>query len=667
MKLICKQHLITVVGTIALLCSPALLVQSIAAHIEHNSATSCSSTLFSQTPQGDLYWKALMHLAKNNKAMALEIVSALKTNNVTRANAVLPASQPGSIDECFDDLFVTLMSHDPQALSVLGLFESIGIRDHNAYLNDVSPVAFIEDFNRKKLCLERLKGYSLDTLSAEQQISYKIIYWMFDREIQGEKFLFHEYKINQLFGILSYLTLIFFQLQQLDVPEDVENYLLRLRRIPDQLGQAIDLMTYQKDRAIYPPAFALQKVITRIQNLLSPVIADNIFYKRLAACIDKVHGVNKDDVLQQAQLIIQTHVYPALKLLQEHCQQLLTSVHSNHGVWALPAGDEYYAFMLKQHTTTNLSADEIHELGLQEVARIQHEMRILLAREGVVDAQKEVGELMQQLAQNDRFYFPQSDEGRQQCLAQYEAILARCRSELYPLFDLKPTMQVMLQAVPKEEEEGQPQAYYLEPSIDGSRPGIFFANLRNMKEVPTYGMETLVMHEAEPGHHFQIALQQAMNIPILRKIGMFTAYVEGWALYAETLAYEHGFYSSSFSRLGHLQAELLRAARLVVDTGIHKKRWTREQAITYMLGVTGMHKDEIITEVERYFVLPGQACAYKVGQLKILELRNRAQQALGEKFDIREFHNVVLTLGAAPLTILEECVGLYIQQITKPS
>ncbi|HSW73680.1 MAG TPA: DUF885 domain-containing protein, partial [Candidatus Limnocylindria bacterium] len=295
-------------------------------------------------------------------------------------------------------------------------------------------------------------------------------------------------------------------------------------------------------------------------------------------------------------------------------------------------------------------------------ASIQAVMAAIFSTIGISTQDKSVGVLMQELSQDPQFYYPNTAAGRQECLTDYQTILERSRKELAHLFDLKPKMSVKIQQVPAHEELGKPMAYYFRPSMDGSRPGIFFANLRNMAEVPTYGMETLTIHEAEPGHHFQIALQQEMPLPIIRKITTYTAYAEGWALYTEKLAYEHGFYSSPYAQLGHLQDELLRAARLVIDTGIHHKRWSREQAIEYMKDVTGYHHDSAVTEVERYFVLPGQACAYKVGQLKILELRQRAKVALGDRFNIKEFHNVILKTATVPLTILESVIDEYIQK-----
>jgi uncharacterized protein (DUF885 family) len=287
-------------------------------------------------------------------------------------------------------------------------------------------------------------------------------------------------------------------------------------------------------------------------------------------------------------------------------------------------------------------------------------MREILAQVGLDDETQEVGALMAELAKDPQFYFPNTAEGRAACLKKYEEILARARIQLYPLFDLKPKAALRVEAIPEDEVEGSAGAYYCSPSLDGSRPGIFFANLVDMREVPKFHMETLAIHEGEPGHHFQISLQQDMEIPLLRKFSEFTAFVEGWALYAEKLAYEEGFYSSPYAQLGHLQDELFRAARLVVDTGIHKKRWTREQAIDYMHKTTGDHLSRLTREVERYFVLPGQACAYKVGQLKILALREKARVALGDAFDIKQFHNILLRLGASPLAVLEAEVDKYI-------
>lgn len=600
-----------------------------------------------------------------NQEDALKVVAIIKNNIQPTPVYLWKENQTSNFDLFLENVFLSYAARDPQMLSKIGLFESMGIREHNAYLTHISPDLLIDNLREKKEILQQLHTYSNTTLSHDQKVSYDIVSWMLTHEIDGEKFLFHEYKINQLDGILFELALLFTQVHVLKHMYDIENYIARLEKIPHKINQTIQLLELQKNKKLLPPRFTVEKVITIIKKFLPENTTDHIFYNHLARHIVTINPAEKDIFLKKAHDVIEHAVYPAYQKLQHYFNNLLGIVHANHGVWALPQGDEYYAYMLKQHTTTQLSADEIHALGLQEMRKIQQAMRVLLAEYGMADANKDVGTLMQELSHNPEFYYPDTDAGREQCLCDYQNILERSRQLLAHLFDLKPNAGVKIQRIPIHEQEGMPAAYYHEPSFDGSRPGIFFVNLRNMTEDPKYRMETLTIHEAEPGHHFQIALQHEMQIPMLRKITFFTAYVEGWALYAEKLAYEQGFYSSSLEKLGHLQDELLRAVRLVIDTGIHYKRWSREQAIAYMQKELGYQYDSAVTEVERYFVLPGQACAYKIGQLKILELRDYAQKKLGKKFDIRAFHNVVLKVGNVPLTVLEDIVKRFVEEKLK--
>ncbi len=624
---------------------------------QNNPASHPPKGLFSHKPHPHIYWHALIHLSKNNKDAALALLA-----NTPQESVSLDFDAADSVETCFDKLFIHLVANDPQTLSFLGLFESIGIRDHNAYLNDLTTSAFAQDMEIKKRCLSALKKFDSTTLSPQQAISHTIITWMMEHAVATEPFMFHDYKLNQMFGILSDLSSIFTRFHLLESPEDSQLYLTRLQKVPQQINEILELLEHQKNCGVVTPTFALEKVIKSIQQTIPEQPTECFLYTHLQTSCSVIKDCNTQEVLARAQEIMQKDVYPAYQKLLAYCQELLESSSNVHGVWALPNGDAFYAHCLARHTTTHLTADEIHELGLREVSSIQNQMREIFAREGIIDASKTVGQLMQELSKDPQFYFANTHEGRAQCLAEYDAILERCRKELYPLFDIKPKSLVKVEPVPHHEQEGAPGAYYVGPSLDGKRPGTFYANLRNMTEMPKFGMETLAVHEAEPGHHFQISLQLEMDMPIMRKLGEFTAYVEGWALYTEKLAYEQNFYSSSFMQLGHLQDELLRAVRLVVDTGIHKKRWTREQAIEYMAKNTGYYLNNIITEVERYFVMPGQACAYKIGQLKILELRQKAKDALKEKFDIRAFHNVVLSLAAAPLTVLDQVVAQYIQE-----
>lgn len=622
--------------------------------------------LFESSPNSQLYWQALVQIAKNNKQGALDLVAKIQEPG-TDSYEQFDTNDNG-IESLFDDFFVSMVSQAPQTLSELGLFESIGIREHNAFLNDVSPEAMLRALSSQKQFFQRLQNYNPTALSGDMRRSYDLVEWELSHAVDGERFLFHDYRISQLSGILSNLTMLMTQFHRLEIAQDVDHYLARLRAVPLQLYQAMSLLQQQERMGIVAPTFTLEKVIAITQSLIPDTVSDNIFYNYLAQHITSIGDVDNDAVLAQAHEIIANQIYPACRALQDFLAYQRATYPSNDGVWALPDGDKYYDYMLKHHTTTDLTADEIHQLGLQEVARIQEQMRMIFASEGIVDDTKTVGQMVQQLGANEQFFYPQTDEGSKQCLADFEAILQRCRKELYPLFDLKPNAPVKVLPVPAHDQDGAPAAYYFSPSLDGSRPGSFFVNLRDMKEVPKYGMETLAVHEAEPGHHFQIALQIETDMHIVRKMSAVTisynAYLEGWALYTERLAYEQGFYSSSWSKLGHLQDELLRAVRLVVDTGIHKKRWSKDFAVDYMEQVTGYHRNSVITEVERYFVLPGQACSYKIGQIKILELRKRARDTLGSNFDIRDFHNVVLALGAVPLALLERAIDEYICEKT---
>ena len=328
---------------------------------------------------------------------------------------------------------------------------------------------------------------------------------------------------------------------------------------------------------------------------------------------------------------------------------------------------DYYDQCLRDNTTTDMPADSIHALGLSEVDRIQAEMKRILASQGEKTGDLAAG--MNHLMAEPRFHFPPGDSGRAEIMADYRKILDDANQRVGALFDVRPKTGVSVVRVPAFKEATAPGAYYQPGSIGGSRPGAFYVNLRDPQEIKRPEMRTLAYHEGIPGHHFQITIQQQMKgVPFFRRVLPFTAYAEGWGLYAERLAYENGFHQDAFDSLGALQAELFRAVRLVVDTGIHRKHWTRQQAIDYMAANTGIPETKVVTEIERYIVNPGQACAYKVGQLKILELRERARQRLGSRFDIRRFHDVVLENGSLPMGLLERVVDEWVvQELKRPS
>jgi uncharacterized protein (DUF885 family) len=333
-------------------------------------------------------------------------------------------------------------------------------------------------------------------------------------------------------------------------------------------------------------------------------------------------------------------------------------VTGNNGAWSMPRGAEYYAHQLRQSTTTELSADQIHQTGLSEVARIQAQMERIKERVGFRGT---LQQFFQHIKTGAQFHFPNTEAGRQQYLSESRAYIAQVMAAAPRMFRRLPRAPLEVRAVEPFRQETAPVAFYNQPSADGSRPGIYYVNLADMNQVLRPQVEAIAYHEGAPGHHFQIALAQELEgVPKFRRFGGYGAYIEGWGLYSERLGQELGFYRDPYSEFGMLSLELWRAVRLVLDTGLHHKRWTREQAIEYFRNNSLLSERDIVKEVERYIGWPGQATSYKIGQLRILELRDRARLALGSRFDIRDFHAVVLENGALPLDVLEEQVDAYI-------
>jgi uncharacterized protein (DUF885 family) len=329
------------------------------------------------------------------------------------------------------------------------------------------------------------------------------------------------------------------------------------------------------------------------------------------------------------------------------------------GVWRLPDGDAYYAYALRHHTTTDLTPEEVHQLGLKEVARIQSEMRKLFAGQGIAHNES-FGEMQRaywaSLQNKPELGYPDTPESRKQVLADYLHIIEEAQKNIKDVFDVTPKTPIKVEAVPQYQQNSSPGAYYQPPALDGSRPGIFYVNLANLPSKT--GMQTLAYHEGVPGHHFQLAVQrETQGIPTFQKALGFTAHLEGWALYTEKLARELGFYKDAYTKLGNLWSELFRASRLVLDTGIHYKRWTRDQAQSYANDNVGTR---LVGEIDRYIAWPGQAASYKIGELKILELREKMKKALGDKFTLKAFHNLILLNGSMPLAVLEKIVEQHI-------
>ena len=572
--------------------------------------------------------------------------------------------KPLNINHFYERTMIDFVRDDPELLTSLGLIDGTLIDFHSDDLSDVSPSHTEKMAEKVRQNLIMLRRYDFESQSASQRLSTEILEWSLDNAERGRPFLYHHYPVNQLFGVQSETPDLLINQHSVTDKKSAQRYVARLSKFDDKFAGLIESLQLRESRGVIPPRFVLKRVLDQMRDFKAAPVEEHVLY---TSFVEKLNKVEKFDETSRAQLAaqaqseIETTIYPTYDNLIEYLEGLVLKANTDDGVWKLPDGDAYYTHQLRSHTTTDYTPEQVHEMGLAEVARIQTEMRTILDDLGYTG--KTVAEHMRELGRDPQFLYPDTEAGRSQILADYQTIVDEIDQGLSEVFNLRPEAGVKVERIPEFKEETAPIAYYQRPAMDGSRPGIFFANLRDTTEHPKFRMRTLSYHEASPGHHFQVGLQQDIqDVPTFRKVMPFTAYAEGWALYAERLAWEMGFQADPYSNLGRLQDELLRAVRLVVDTGIHAKRWTREEAIDYMMTSLGMPKNNVVTEVERYIVMPGQACAYKIGMMKLLEMRERAQQRLGDRFDLRSFHDVVLQNGAMPLTILEREVDLWIEQ-----
>ena len=570
--------------------------------------------------------------------------------------------KPVNINIFFARAFLQVALESPEMLSNIHVLEQFGIKGHNAELDDASMAAGDRLFAHLQESREILRTYKDEDLSEGDIMSKRIAMNMMDMLSEVEKYRFHNYPVNPLFGAQNGFPSFMESTHQVHSVRDAEDYVSRLSQVGRKFDQILDGLRHREALGILPPQFVVTKVLEEMQNFVETPSQEGIL---MVSLMDKMKEAGLPEAQQQrialeARAEIENTVYPAYVTLIDYFEALDDKVSENNGVWALPDGDNFYRLAMRLFTTTDYSPDYLHDFGLSEVDRIQTEILDILRAEGW-DVSEGFQSAISELAENPQFYYSDSSEGRDQILADYQAILDEISAGLDPYFDVMPEAGLEVKRIPEFKEKTSPGAYYEPPAMDGSRLGVFYANLYDIKATPRYSMRTLAYHEGIPGHHFQLAIQQQQkDLPFFRRVIPAMAYAEGWALYAEQLAWELGFQDDPYDNIGRLQAELFRGVRLVVDTGIHYKRWNREQAIDYMISNTGMAESDVVAEVERYFVMPGQALAYKVGMTKFQELRELASEELGDQFDIRQFHNVVLTNGSVPLDILEDIVLQYI-------
>jgi len=546
----------------------------------------------------------------------------------------------------------------PEILTYMGVLEEYGFRSHNGKLSDYSLKKDSDDLREIKKDYRIVNSYQDEHLTPDELTSKKIALFQLRNEIdERTKYPYHNYPLRQMNGLHTQILEFMTDVHPIKDLKDGEYYLSRLEMIPIVFSQIHEKMTKRKELKIFPPTFMVQRVIDQINNVLSLSIDENpiitIFEEKLLKL--ELTEEQVSDLRERAIYIFNEKVLPSYKLLLKHMEEILPLANLNDGVWSLPDGDNYYVLKLRKMTTSNFTAEEIHQIGLSEVERISREITKILKAEGYENFEN-IGSILIQLNESDRFLFPDTQESREEIINIYNDIIIESSKIMSSYFHRLPKADVIVKPVPSYSEESAAGGYYRGPSMDGTRPGIFYANLYDIKATPKFGMKTLAFHEAIPGHHFQIALNlENKELGFYRRFGVnATAYTEGWALYAEQLAVEIGLSEDPFDKIGFLQSELFRAVRLVVDTGIHYKKWTREEAITYMFEKTGKAMSSVVAEIERYISWPGQACSYKIGMIKILELRQKAKELLGEDFEIKDFHDFIIENGEIPLTILED-------------
>lgn len=543
----------------------------------------------------------------------------------------------------------------------------LGLKTDYDKWDDLSDQKALEDFLLGVQQLAELKrSVNFAALDEQTKTSYRLFVSQGEQAIEGWKWRFHDYPLNQMSGLHSEAPAFLINSHRVDTVADARAYVARLRGMAPLLDQLIDGVKVRAAKGVLPPKFVFGLVLESCREIVTgkPFDSSGQDSALWADTQEKFNALKDADAATKAALLADARAaltdavqpaYARLIALLEAQEKIATT---DDGVWKLPDGAAYYAFQLRRNTTTAMTADEVHALGLREVARIHQEMEAIMRRVGFTG---DLQAFFQHLRTDDKYYYPTTPEGKAAYVARVKDIIAAMTARLDEFFGVKPKAPLEVRVVEPFRERGSAAAFYEDPAPDGSRPGAYYVNTLDMRGLPIFEMETLAHHEAIPGHHMQIAIaQELQGIPRFRKFGGNTAYLEGWALYAEYFPKEFGFYQDPMMDFGRLYDELLRAVRLVVDTGVHAKKWTREEVMNYFRKNTPNPERDIFTETNRYIVWPGQATAYKVGMLKILELRERAKQELGPKFSLRDYHDLILKDGALPMDLLEQNVDAWI-------
>jgi uncharacterized protein (DUF885 family) len=563
-------------------------------------------------------------------------------------------SQP-SIDDFFRDFTDDWVRINPDQATSLRYFTGPEQDRLERQLTPLTLASARQRLQAARKGLAELRKFDRTAITETQRVSAEVMAWQLEMVVAEEPYWEYMFPLEQMNGWNVSAVEWFTVARPLSKPRDAENYLAALGQVSVRMEEAIALSRRLAAKNVLPPRFIIEATLKQIQNFLDPSPGQNPFVTVFAdkiATVDAIPVARREQLCAEAEKIVGGQIYPSWKKAAAILQSQLARSTDDAGLWRLKGGPEAYAFFLRRYTTTNLTADQIHEIGLQQVARIETRMDALLRQLGRTAGP--VKERIAKLKLDLQYPNPKSEESREQIMRDIDAIIRDAEKRAALLFDLRPKAPVVARPFPRF-REANAAANYNAPAPDGSRPGTFQFP-RRVEWMTSFGLRSVVYHETVPGHHFHIALQvENHDLPRfmqVRALGGISAITEGWGLYAERLAAESGWYGDDIEgQLGQLDYELMRARRLVVDTGLHAKRWTRQQAIDYGIEAS---------EVERYTVYPGQACSYMLGELKILELRDKARKALGDRFALREFHNTVLRAGSVPLQVLESQVDAYI-------
>lgn len=584
----------------------------------------------------------------------------------TEALTAAQDAETERLNAFFETKFNESLSRSPMSATFLGS------RENYDKWNDASDANRLAEMEIQRATVAEMRElFDPESLSSQGRLSFRLAEYQLELAEKAFARRWHTYSFSQMRGAHAGIASFLIGQHKVTSKSDAEAYIARLRGIETYLGQNLANAQTSAEMGIRPPLFVYDFVINGAANVIdgypfegvgperpSPLYAD--FVGKVDALVTNTTITEEEaqDLKFEARGALLENVYPTYFELITWVNEDQANATTDDGAWKLPDGDAYYRDRLAQMTTTDMTPDEIHDLGLAEVARIHEEMRAIMQQ---VEYDGTLQDFFEYTRTDEKFFKPNTDEGKAEYLAEATAMIDTMREALPTVFNTFPKAEMEVKAVEAFRERAAGKAFYQRPAPDGSRPGVYYANLYRMQDMPLYQMEALAYHEGIPGHHMQLAISQELTgIPKFRKYGSVTAYTEGWGLYSEFLPKEMGFYEDPYSDFGRLAMELWRAARLVVDTGLHAKQWTREEAIDYLLVNTPNPEGDARKAIERYIVMPGQATAYKIGMNKIVELREDARARLGGAFDIRDFHDVVLKDGPVPLQILEENVESWI-------